>query len=159
MRHFICRTERKIYQISALLKQSVSIENIALPSTVIKAQFIENLAVIVEKQTAALKPLTKLALRSRSQAENYKIPSVRMAFIRLLVEHDCSSKQASEMPVSPEWIYQLIADKAMGGKLYRYLRQGHKRYCKGKRTKAEVAASIDDRPAVNASETGKSIWC
>ncbi len=86
--------------------------------------------------------------------QKYKTSSERAKFIRL----DWSPEQVSEvlttsgMLVSHEWIYQLIAnDKAMGGKLYRHLRQGHKRYLKGKGTKAEAiknAVSIDDRPAI-----------
>jgi IS30 family transposase len=56
------------------------------------------------------------------------------------------------VPVSHEWIYQYIHDnKRNKGILYRHLRQGRKRYRKGKQTKAEVvknAVSIDDRSEI-----------
>jgi len=54
--------------------------------------------------------------------------------------------------VSHEWIYQYVAaDKASGGQLFRHLRQGHKRYRKGKQTKRSPipnAVSIDERPSI-----------
>lgn len=56
------------------------------------------------------------------------------------------------MPVSHEWIYRYVAtDKAQGGKLYKALRQGHKRYRRGVNSKRCVIPdprSIDERPAV-----------
>jgi IS30 family transposase len=56
------------------------------------------------------------------------------------------------MPVSHEWIYRHVAaDKARGGKLYKALRQGHKRYRRGKNSKRAVIPeprSIDERPAI-----------
>ena len=100
----------------------------------------------------------RACLERRKNSAKYTIPPERVEFIRLLIEHDWGPEQisnvltASEMPVSHEWIYQYISDdKSPGGQLYRHLRQGHKRYRKGKRTKAEAiknAVSIDERPAI-----------
>ncbi len=54
--------------------------------------------------------------------------------------------------VSHEWIYRFVAlDKRQGGKLYRHLLQGHKRYRRGKKEREPViknAVSIDERPEV-----------
>ncbi len=54
--------------------------------------------------------------------------------------------------MSHEWIYRHVAfDKARGGKLYKTLRQGHKRYRKGSNGKHMVIPeprSIDERPAI-----------
>jgi IS30 family transposase len=64
--------------------------------------------------------------------------------------------------VSHEWIYQYIHDeKGRKGTLYRHLRQGRKRYRKGKRTKAEViknAVSIDERPNIVDSRGRFGDW-
>ena len=52
-------------------------------------------------------------------------------------------------------------DKVQGGKRYRHLRQDHKRYRKGKRTKAEAiknAVSIDERPDVVDTREGFGDW-
>lgn len=57
---------------------------------------------------------------------------------------------------------QYIADdKRKKGQLYRHLRQGHKRYRKGKRVKAEAiknAVSIDERPAIVDSRERFGDW-
>jgi IS30 family transposase len=66
------------------------------------------------------------------------------------------------VPVSHEWIYQYVHDdKRNKGILYRHLRQGRKRYRKGKRTKAEAiknAVSIDERPAIVDTKTRFGDW-
>ncbi|NJD85610.1 hypothetical protein EWM60_11100 [Candidatus Erwinia dacicola] len=69
-------------------------------------------------------------------------------------------------PVSHEWIYQHVSgDKVQGGKLYKLLRQGKRRYRKGygkKRSPIPDAVSIEQRPAwlMNAAGlgTGKLTW-
>jgi len=77
------------------------------------------------------------------------------------------------MPVSHEWIYRHVAaDKARGGKLYKMLRQGHKRYRRGINRKRSVIPdprSIDERPSivdtrdrfgdwVEDTVLGKQVW-
>jgi len=56
------------------------------------------------------------------------------------------------LPVSHEWVYQYVyADKARGGELYKHLRQGKRRYCRGegnKRSPIPDAVSIELRPAI-----------
>ena len=161
-------TEGKRYQISVLLEQGVSIKNIALAIDCHRSSVYRELNRNSEKANYCPQTAHQACIDRRRQGPKYKIPSERVEFIRLLIEHDWSPEQvskvltASGMPVSHEWIYQFIAnDKAMGGKLYRHLRQGHKRYRKGKRTKAEAiknAVSIDDRPAIVDSRERFGDW-
>ena len=76
----------------------------------------------------------------------------------MLLNGDWSPEQISIVltnagaPVSHEWIYAFVAqDKRQGGKLYKHLRQGHKRYRRGRLDKApsiKEAVSIDERPSI-----------
>lgn len=84
-----------------------------------------------------------LSLKKRTLARKYRIPQERVDFIRLLLEADWSPEQISSVltkvgaAVSYEWIYRFVAqDKRSGWQLYRHLRQGHKRYRRGKKEKA-----------------------
>ena len=56
------------------------------------------------------------------------------------------------LPVSHEWIYRHVySDKACGGELYKHLRQGKRRYRRGKgkkRSPIPDAVSIELRPAI-----------
>ncbi|MEZ9992082.1 IS30 family transposase, partial [Vibrio splendidus] len=58
--------------------------------------------------------------------------------------------------------YRFVAqNKRLGGKLYRHLRQGHKRYRRGKKEKAPAiknAISIDDRPSIVDSKERLGDW-
>ncbi|CAM4458749.1 IS30 family transposase [Vibrio agarivorans] len=104
----------------------------------------------------------------RRAALKYRIPRERVDFIRLLLEADWSPEQISSVltkagaAVSHEWIYRFVArDKCSGGKLYRHLRQGHKRYRRGKKEKAPAiknAVSIDDRPSIVDSRERFGDW-
>ncbi|MGR5456087.1 IS30 family transposase [Vibrio alfacsensis] len=151
-------TEGRRYQISALLEQGVSVTKIARAIGCHRSSVYRELNRNTGGEIYCPQQAHETSLERKRKAAKYKIPPERIEFIRLLIEHDWSPEQISEvlaasgMPVSHEWIYQYIADdKVQGGKLYRHLRQGHKRYRKGKRTKAEAiknAVSIDERPDV-----------
>ena len=55
----------------------------------------------------------------------------------------------------------MARDKANGGTLYRHLRQGHKRYRKGKNSKRSVIpnpVSIDERPAIVNERSRVGDW-
>jgi len=162
-------TEGKRYQISALLEQGISVKNIALAVGCHRGSVYRELnRNTFEEETYCPQYAHQACVARKRNATKYQIPSERVEFIRLLIEHDWSPEQisgvltGSGMPVSHEWIYQHIAeDKVNGGKLYRHLRQGHKRYRKGKRVKAEViknAVSIDDRPAIVDSRERFGDW-
>ncbi len=64
--------------------------------------------------------------------------------------------------MSHEWIYRFVArNKRQRGKLFRHLRQGHKRYRRGKKEKAPAiknAVSIDERPEVVDSRERFGDW-
>lgn len=161
-------TEGQRYQISALLEQGISVRNIA---NVVKCH---RATIYRERKRHSVnghycpKHAQSQAQHKRKMASKYKIPPERIAFICLLLEQDWSPEQisnvltASDAPVSHEWIYQYIADdKRKKGQLYRHLRQGHKRYRKGKRVKAEAiknAVSIDERPAIVDSRERFGDW-
>lgn len=106
--------------------------------------------------------------RTSARKYRYRIPQERVDFIRLLLESDWSSEQISSVltrvgaAVSLEWIYRFVAqDKRMGGKLYRHLRQGHKRYRRGRKEKApsiKNAVSIDERLSIVDSKERLGDW-
>ena len=162
-------TEGKRYQISALLEQGFPVKNIALTvGCHLGTVYRELKRNTLEEKVYCPEYAHQAYLSRKRHAIKYQIPPERVEFIRLLIEHDWSPEQisgvltGSEMPVSHEWIYQHIAeDKANGGKLYKHLRQGHKRYRKGKRVKAKAiknAVSIDDRPAIVDSRERFGDW-
>jgi IS30 family transposase len=87
-----------------------------------------------------------LSVARRQSARKYRLPPERIDFIRLLLQVDWSPEQIANIlthagvPVSHEWIYRFIAlDKCHGGRLYRHLRQGYKRYRKGLRIKLRLS--------------------
>ena len=98
------------------------------------------------------------ALLRRAKASKYRVPEQVMQYVEMTLSWLWSPEQISGiskligLPVSHEWIYRHIAaDKACGGKLYKYLRQGHKHYRKGRNSKRSVIPeplSIDERPAI-----------
>jgi len=150
-------TAGKKYQISVLLEPRVSVASLAWSIGYHKGSIYRELKPNGGTQNYCPGKADRAGLERRKNSAKYTISPERVEFIGLLIEHDWSPEQrwsnvltASEMPVSHEWIYQYISDdKSLGGKLYRHLRQGHKRYCKGQRTKAETiknGVSIDDLP-------------
>jgi len=88
--------------------------------------------------------------------------------VRMALTADWSPEQISSVsqsiacPVSHEWIYRFVAqDKANGGKLYRHLRQDHKRYRKGQNTKRSVIpnpVSIDERSSIVDERSRLGDW-
>ena len=98
-----------------------------------------------------------LAQEKRKSARKYRITPDRIDLICWLLSNDWSPEQISNVltccnePVSHEWIYRYVADdKRNKGKLYKHLRQGRKRYRKGKRTKGPAIKTrfrlMNDQP-------------
>ncbi|WCN09146.1 IS30 family transposase [Marinomonas mediterranea] len=151
-------TEGKRYQISALLEQQMSVSDIANAIKCHKATVYRELKRNRQAKHYCPKEAHTLCLTRRKRSAKYRIPTKTINYIRTLIEFDWSPEQVSNVlrlcgvPVSHEWIYQYIHDdKRRKGILYRHLRQGHKRYRKGKRTKDEViknAVSIEERPDI-----------
>ncbi len=103
----------------------------------------------------------ELLIKKRTSARKYRIHQERVDFIRLLLEADWSPEQISSVltiagaAVSHEWIYRFVA------KLHRHLRDGHKRYHRGKKEKAPAfknAVSIDVRPSIVDSKERFGYW-
>ena len=148
--------EGQRYQIQAYLSQSLSQRKIAemlrvSPST-ISRELKRN---TVGDEYCPAKAHRK-ALSKRACASKYRIDAQTELYVRSLIEADWSPEQTSAVltmlgfSVSHEWIYQYIAnDKLSGGQLFRHLRQGKRKYRKGKyhnRLPIADARSIELRP-------------
>ncbi|QRV22404.1 IS30 family transposase [Marinomonas foliarum] len=151
-------TEGKRYQISALLERETSVSEIASTIKCHRSTVYRELKRNRQINGYCPKEAQKSSLTRRKASAKYRIPAKTIDFVRILIEFDWSPEQVSHVltlcgvPVSHEWIYQYINDdKRLKGTLYRLLRQGHKRYRKGKRTKGEAiknAVSIEERPDI-----------
>lgn len=134
-------TEGQRYQISALLTQNISINSIAITIGCHRSSVYREIHRNGGKEIYCPLKAHQSCLAKRQQAVKYTIPEERVELIHLLIECDWSPEQISSVltgsgrPVSHEWIYQHIAeDKALDGRLFLHLRQGRKRYRKGRRT-------------------------
>lgn len=151
-------TEGKRYQISALLAQGCS------PSAIAKAVEVHRSTVYRELRRNGRNGIYEperahtATVARRARTPKYRVPEQTVMYVELALSWQWSPEQISGigsrigMPVSHEWIYRHVAaDKARGGKLYKALRQGHKRYRRGKSSKRSVIPeprSIDERPAI-----------
>ena len=108
------------------------------------------------------------AIARRLTSQKCCVPPDTIDFVRMALAVDWSPEQISEVgerincPVSHEWVYRYVArDKANGGTLYRHLRQGHKRYRKGRNSKRSVIpnpVSIDGRPSIVDERSRLGDW-
>lgn len=161
-------TEGRRYQISALLELGISISEIAKTVQCHRSTVYREIRRGSDNNQYCPKIAQALSVKTRQEARKYRIPQEHVEFIRFLLEADWSPEQISNVltqagaGVSHEWIYRFIAqDKRQGGKLYRHLRQGHKRYRRGKRDKAPAiknAVSIDERPQIVDSRERFGDW-
>ena len=161
-------TEGKRYQISALLELGISVSEIARTVQCHRSTVYRELKRSGRNNRYCPKEAQALSVKKRRRARKYRIPQERIEFIRFLLEADWSPEQISNVlikagaPVSHEWIYRFVAqDKRQGGKLYRHLRQGHKRYRRGRKDKAPAiknAVSIDERPQIVDSRARFGDW-
>ncbi len=161
-------TEGRRYQISALLERGISVSEIAKTVQCHRSTVYRELKRGRQGNHYCPNEAQMLSIKKRIAARKYQIPQERVDAIRLLLEMDWSPEQISNVltkvgaAVSHEWIYRFVAqDKRMGGKLYRHLRQGHKRYRRGKKEKAPAiknAVSIDDRPSIVDSRERFGDW-
>jgi IS30 family transposase len=151
-------TEGKRYQISVLLAQGFK------PAAIAKIIEVHRTTVYRElrrnNSEGGYDPdqAHHQTLKRRRSALKYRIPFYVVIYVEWALSLDWSPEQISEVGkiigyrVSHEWIYHHVAvDKASGGELFRHLRQGHKRYRKGKHSKRSPipnAVSIDERPSI-----------
>lgn len=151
-------TEGKRYQISALIAQGLRPAEVARAIEVHRSTVYRELRRNGHDQGYDPAQAHNLALQRRRGATKYKVPQATIDLVEMTLSIEWSPEQISGacrkigVPVSHEWIYRHVAaDRARGGKLYRRLRQGHKRYRRGVNSKRSVIPnprSIDDRPAV-----------
>ncbi len=161
-------TEGRRYQISALLERGISVSEIAKTVQCHRSTVYRELKRGRKGSHYCPSEAQAFSIKKRTSARKYRIPKERVDFIRLLLEADWSPEQISSVlnrvgaAVSHEWIYRFVAqDKRLGGKLYRHLRQGHKRYRRGRKEKAPAiknAVSIDDRPSIVDSKERLGDW-
>ena len=151
-------TEGKRYQISVLLAQGSSAIEIAKAVEVHRSTIYRELKRNSKQKVYEPGEAHQQALRRRTSAAKYRVPERVVHYVELTLTWLWSPEQISGvgqligLPVSHEWIYRYVAaDKACGGKLYKTLRQGHKRYRKGSNRRRAVIPeprSIDERPAI-----------
>ncbi|ROQ25786.1 IS30 family transposase [Gallaecimonas pentaromativorans] len=161
-------TEGKRYQIAALIAQGCSRADVAKAigvhrTTLYRELKRNSLDGVYRPQQAHAATSTR-----RAQARKYRVPTQTLEYVELTLSWQWSPEQISQLshrisrPVSHEWIYRHVAaDKARGGKLYKALRQGHKRYRKGRHPKRAVIAerrSIEERPAIVDSRERFGDW-
>ncbi|GEM81517.1 IS30 family transposase [Vibrio superstes] len=151
-------TEGKRYQISALLERGISVFEIAKTVKCHRSTIYREFKRCGKKEHYLPARAHQLSVAKRRYARKFRIPQSRIDFIEILLTIDWSPEQISNVltragaKVSHEWIYRYVArNKRQGGKLYRHLRQGHKRYRRGKKEKAPAiknAISIEERPEI-----------
>ncbi len=98
------------------------------------------------------------ALKRRCQAAKFRISELTITFVEFGLNEKWSPEQIAGVgkiighDVSHEWIYGHVQrDRLRGGKLYKQLRQSHRRYRKGDRGKRVIIPNrvgIEHRPAI-----------
>ena len=97
-------------------------------------------------------------VKRRGQAAKYSVPALTITFVEFGLSQKWSPEQIAGVgkiighSVSHEWIYGYIQrDKLRGGKLFKQLRHGHRKYRKGSRAKRVIIPNrvgIECRPAI-----------
>ncbi len=151
-------TEGKRYQISVLLAQGSSATAIAQAVQVHRSTVYRELKRNCSREAYDPGEAHQQAMRRRTGAAKYRLSEQVVCYVELTLSWLWSPEQISGigkligLPVSHEWVYRHVAaDKASGGKLYKALRQGHKRYRRGANSKRSVIPdprSIDERPSI-----------
>lgn len=161
-------TEGKRYQISVLRAEGYSPTQIAEKLQVHRSTIYRELK--RNRSGCQYEPIQahRQALVRRASAQKARVPSETIAYVEYGLSLQWSPEQISAVgarisrPVSHEWIYRYVAtNRAQGGDLYQSLRQGHKRYRRGKHSKRSPileAVSIDERPVIVDSRERLGDW-
>lgn len=159
MRNYTQLTQEQRYQIYALLKMGHTQTEIAEVIGVHKSTVSRELRRNRGRRGYRPKQAHRMALERRDKSKPLIAPST-WALIETLIRQDLSPEQVSErlkkkqgVHLSHERIYQyILADKRVGGDLYRHLRcqkKRKKRYGSyDRRGKLPNRVSIDERPAI-----------
>ena len=107
-------------------------------------------------------------VKRRGQAAKYSVPALTITFVEFGLSQKWSPEQIAGVgkiighSVSHEWIYGYIQrDKLRGGKLFKQLRHGHRKYRKGSRAKRVILPNrvgIECRPAIVNKKTRFGDW-
>jgi len=151
-------TEGKRYQISLLISQGFSAADIARCINVHRSTVGREIKRNSSGQCYQPDVAEILTQKRRQQSTKYRVPPDIVVYVEWALSLDWSPEQISAVGkrigyrVSHEWIYRHVAaDKASGGQLFWHLRQGYKRYRRGKHGKRlpiPNPVSIDERPAI-----------
>jgi IS30 family transposase len=108
------------------------------------------------------------AVKRRCLATKYSVPEPTITFVEFGLNEKWSPEQIAGVAkligykVSHEWIYGYVQrDKLCGGKLFKQLRQSHRRYRKGNRAKRVIIPNrvgIEHRPAIVNSKQRFGDW-
>lgn len=160
--------EGQRYQILSYLQLGLNQSDIARRLCVHRSTICRELNRNANKQNYCPKEASQKAQARRVNAVKRKVHPLDESWIVLCLEKKWSPEQISGvgkrigLSVSHEWIYRYISqDKQAGGKLYKSLRQGHKRYRRGKNTKRPVIPNrigIEDRPAIVNDKSRLGDW-
>lgn len=107
-------------------------------------------------------------VKRRCQAAKYRVPEKTVTFVEFGLKQKWSPEQIAGVGqiigcyVSHEWIYSFVQqDKQRGGKLYKELRRGHRKYRKGCHAKRVIIPNrigIEHRPAVVDEKARLGDW-
>ncbi|MCF1431236.1 MAG: IS30 family transposase [Shewanella sp.] len=107
-------------------------------------------------------------VKRRCQAAKYRVPEKTVTFVEFGLKQKWSPEQIAGVGqiigcyVSHEWIYGFVQqDKQRGGKLYKELRRGHRKYRKGCHAKRVIIPNrigIEHRPAVVDEKARLGDW-
>lgn len=151
--------EGQRYQIEAYLREGFSYRQIAKRLKVSHSTISREVRRNQIRQNHYLPEVAQAKThKRRRQAAKYSVPELTITFVEFGLEQKWSPEQIAGvgniigLRVSHEWIYGYVQrDKLCGGKLYKQLRQGHRRYRKGSREKRIIIPNrvgIEHRPAI-----------
>ena len=161
-------TQKQRYQISFLIAEGYSQNKIAIKLDVNRSTIHREIKRNSVNQVYNPDVAISLTRQRRVDAYKYRIPKETIWFVEMALLWDWSPEQISNiakslnLKVSHEWIYRyVLKDKIEGGTLYQHLRQGHKKYRKGKqsvRGKIRNCVSIDERPSYINDKSRLGDW-
>lgn len=161
-------TEGQRYQISVLREDNLSCREIGIRTGVSKSTVSRELRRNASDEGYDPQKAQQISRCRRMSAAKRTICQQTVDFVDFALEWKWSPEQISAvgvvigLTVSHEWIYQYIyADKRNGGELYKHLRQGKRRYCKGygqKRGRIPDAVSIELRPPIVDERSRLGDW-
>ena len=151
-------TEGQRYQIALLYEDNFTLTEIGRRLDVNKSTISRELRRNRTPEGYQPNQAQRLSEVSRRTSAKRCVCAKTVDFVEFALSWKWSPEQISGvaeligLPVSHEWIYRHVySDKACGGELYKHLRQGKRRYRRGKgkkRSPIPDAVSIELRPAI-----------